>query len=52
MAEVQHTDKTPGEHLGQPYGEASYVTTLSFVQTHGAISPALPALPAAPAKAR
>ncbi|ACM32425.1 MULTISPECIES: DUF4198 domain-containing protein [Diaphorobacter] len=52
VAEVQHTDKTPGEHLGQPYGEASYVTTLSFVQTHGAISPALPALPAPTAKAR
>lgn len=40
VAEVQHTDKTPGEHLGQRYGEANYVTTLSFVQPRGLPSPA------------
>lgn len=42
VAEVQHTDTKPGEHLGQPYGEVSYVTTLSFVQRQGMPSPALP----------
>ena len=46
VAEVQHTDKTPGEHQGQAYGEASYVTTLSFVQPHGLPSPGLPPPPA------
>ena len=43
VAEVHHTDKTPGQAQGEPYGEASYVTTLSFVQADGMASPALPA---------
>ncbi|MGP1683053.1 MAG: TonB-dependent receptor [Giesbergeria sp.] len=42
VAEVHHTDKTPGQAQGEPYGEASYVTTLSFVQADGMASPALP----------
>ncbi|QIL43341.1 DUF4198 domain-containing protein [Acidovorax sp. HDW3] len=46
VAEVKHTDKTPGEAHGKPYAEASYVTTLSFVQKDGMASPALPEPPA------
>lgn len=42
VAEVKHSDKTPGEHRGEKYGEVSYLTTLTFVQTDGAVSPALP----------
>lgn len=42
VAEVKHSDKTPGEAQGAPYGEASYVTTLSFVLADGMASPALP----------
>lgn len=42
VAEVKHTDKTAGEAQGKPYGEASYVTTLSFVKQDGMASPALP----------
>ena len=45
VAEVKHSDKTPGEAQGAPYGEASYVTTLSFVQAEGAVSPPLPPAP-------
>lgn len=45
VAEVHHTDKTAGETQGKPYGEASYVTTLSFVQADGMASPALPKAP-------
>ncbi|GAB2463461.1 hypothetical protein GCM10027082_13880 [Comamonas humi] len=46
VAEVKHSDKNAGEAQGQAYGEASYVTTLSFVQADGMASPALPAPPA------
>lgn len=46
VAEVKHSDKTAGEAQGKPYGEASYVTTLSFVQKEGMASPALPEPPA------
>lgn len=46
VAEVKHSDKTPGEHRGEKYGEVSYLTTLTFVQASGATSPALPAPPA------
>ena len=42
VAEVKHSDKTPGEAHGAPYGEASYVTTLSFVLAEGMPSPSLP----------
>ncbi|MDQ1260528.1 MAG: hypothetical protein QG643_2354 [Pseudomonadota bacterium] len=45
VAEVKHTDKTAGQAQGQPYAEASYVTTLSFVQKDGLVSPALPEPP-------
>lgn len=45
VAEVHHIDKTPGEAQGEKYGEASYVTTLSFVQAEGAVSPPLPPAP-------
>lgn len=45
VAEVKHTDKSGGEAQGQTYGEASLVTTLSFVQKKGAVSPALPPAP-------
>lgn len=48
VAEVKHTDKTPGEAQGKPYGEASYVTTLSFVLKDGMASPALPEPPSKP----
>jgi hypothetical protein len=46
VAEVKHTDKNGGEAQGQKYGEASLVTTLSFVQKKGVTSPALPPAPA------
>lgn len=49
VAEVKHTDKTPGEAQGEKYGEASYVTTLTFVLADGMESPPLP--PAAKAAA-
>jgi len=45
VAEVKHTDKSAGEAQGKPYAEASYVTTLSFVQRDGLDSPALPEPP-------
>lgn len=47
VAEVKHSDKTPGEAQGEKYGEASYVTTLTFVLTDGMASPALPEPPKA-----
>jgi len=47
VAEVKHSDKTPGEARGEKYGEASYVTTLSFVLADGMASPDLPAPPKA-----
>ena len=43
VAEVKHSDKTPGEAQGQKYGEVSHLITLSFVQSEGMASPALPA---------
>ena len=43
VAEVKHSDKTPGEAQGQKYGEVSHLITLSFVHTEGMASPALPA---------
>lgn len=46
VAEVKHSDKTEGATAqGEKYGEASYVTTLTFVQADGMASPALPELP-------
>lgn len=48
VAEVKHADKTPGEAQGKPYGEASYVTTVSFVVKDGMPSPALPDASKAP----
>ncbi len=45
VAEVKHSDKTPGEAQGEKYGEASYVTTLTFVLAEGMASPALPPAP-------
>lgn len=48
VAEVKHSDKTPGEAHGEKYAESSYVTTLTFVLADGMASPALPPL-AAPA---
>ena len=47
VAEVKHSDKTPGEARGEKYGEASYVTTLSFVLADGMASPDQPAPPKA-----
>lgn len=47
VAEVQHKDKTTGQAMGKSYGEASYVTTLSFRVNEGMDSPALPAEAAA-----
>ena len=47
VAEVKHSDKTPGEAQGEKYGEASYVTTLTFVLADGMASPELPAPPKA-----
>lgn len=43
VAEVKHSDKNAGQAQGKAYGEASYITTLSFVQAEGMASPALPA---------
>ena len=43
VAEVKHSDKTPGEAQGQKYGEVSHLITLSFVQAEGMASPAMPA---------
>ena len=46
VAEVKHTDKTEGTTAqGEKYGEASYVTTLTFVLADGMASPALPEPP-------
>ena len=46
VAEVKHTDKTEGTTAqGAKYGEASYVTTLTFVLADGMASPALPEPP-------
>lgn len=42
VAEVHHSDKSGGEAQGKRYGEASYVTTLSFSVQDGMPSPALP----------
>lgn len=42
VAEVQHQDKTAGLTQGKGYGEASYVTTLSFRVNQGLESPTLP----------
>ncbi|WP_370681652.1 hypothetical protein [Comamonas sp. GB3 AK4-5] len=42
VAEVQHQDKTAGQAQSKGYGEASYVTTLSFRVSEGMASPALP----------
>ena len=48
VAEVKHSDKTEGTTAqGEKYGEASYVTTLTFVLADGMASPALPAPPKA-----
>lgn len=43
VAEVHHSHKQGGEAQGKSYGEASYVTTLSFRIEDGMPSPALPA---------
>ncbi|MDR3064740.1 MULTISPECIES: TonB-dependent receptor [Comamonas] len=43
VAEVHHSHKQVGEAQGKSYGEASYVTTLSFSVEEGMPSPALPA---------
>lgn len=43
VAEVHHSHKQGGETQGKSYGEASYVTTLSFSIEDGMPSPALPA---------
>jgi len=43
VAEVHHSHKQGGEAQGKSYGEASYVTTLSFSIEDGMPSPALPA---------
>lgn len=45
VAEVKHSDKTEGVAQGEKYGEASYMTTLTFTQADGMASPALPAPP-------
>ncbi len=46
VAEVKHIDKTEGTTAqGEKYGEASYVTTLTFVLADGMASPALPEPP-------
>ncbi|PJI96949.1 hypothetical protein CLU85_1706 [Acidovorax sp. 69] len=46
VAEVKHNDKTEGTTAqGEKYGEASYVTTLTFVLADGMASPALPEPP-------
>lgn len=42
VAEVKHADKTEGIVQGEKYSEASYVTTLTFVQAEGMASPTLP----------
>ncbi len=47
VAEVKYSDKAPGEAQGDKYGEASYVTTLTFVLADGLGSPPLPPAPAA-----
>ncbi|WP_043007554.1 TonB-dependent receptor [Comamonas testosteroni] len=43
VAEVHHSHKQGGEAQGKSYGEASYVTTLSFSIEDGMPSPSLPA---------
>ncbi|MBS3017708.1 hypothetical protein DJFAAGMI_00431 [Comamonas sp. PE63] len=43
VAEVHHSHKQGGEAQGKSYGEASYVTTLSFSIEDGMPSPVLPA---------
>ncbi|KZD07847.1 DUF4198 domain-containing protein [Oceanibaculum pacificum] len=45
VAEVAHTDKTPGERKGETHDQSMYVTSLSFVTDEGMPSP--PAPPAA-----
>ncbi len=45
VAEVKHSDPTPGERNGEKFGETSYLTSLTFAQAEGMESPALPAAP-------
>jgi hypothetical protein len=42
VLEAHHTDKTAGQRDGKPYDTASYVTTMSMVQTTGAAAVAAP----------
>ena len=46
VAEVKHSDPTPGERKGEKFGETGYLTTLTFAQAEGMDSPPLPAAPA------
>ena len=43
VAEVRHTDRTPGTRGSEKYDSVSYVTSVTYVQASG-----LPALPAGP----
>lgn len=45
VAEVSHTDRTPGDRAGEKYDGVSYVTTLTYVKAVG-VAP-IPAGPAA-----
>ncbi|NHZ97973.1 DUF4198 domain-containing protein [Massilia sp. CCM 8734] len=42
VLEAHHTDKTAGQRDGKPYDVATYVTTMSMVQTVGAAAIAAP----------
>ncbi|MDM5180471.1 DUF4198 domain-containing protein [Massilia sp. DJPM01] len=42
VLEAHHTDKTAGQRDGKPYDVATYVTTMSMVQTAGAAAIAAP----------
>ncbi|ATQ77102.1 cobalt ABC transporter substrate-binding protein [Massilia violaceinigra] len=42
VLEAHHTDKTAGQRDGKPYDVATYVTTMSMVQTVGATAIAAP----------
>ncbi|MDQ1921472.1 DUF4198 domain-containing protein [Massilia pseudoviolaceinigra] len=42
VLEARHTDKTAGQRDGKPYDVATYVTTMSMVQTAGATAIAAP----------
>ncbi|MFT3802765.1 MAG: DUF4198 domain-containing protein [Burkholderiaceae bacterium] len=51
VAEVRHTDRTPGERDGEKYDQVSYVTSVTYVKADGLTPiPAGPVKPANPPK--